>query len=90
MLGLVPVGEFEDSSLREVVMMSNVSLFSSCTLHANDLTGSSLCNSPKHGLEKLKSTGQVSPTRLLVVKNSTTGQMLTQSIHVQVQLCTPN
>ncbi len=56
MLGLVPVDEFEDSSLREVEMMSNGSLFSPRTPHANDLPGSSMCNSPRHGLEKLEST----------------------------------
>ncbi len=68
MLGSVPVDEFGDSSLREMEMMSNVILFSSCTPHANDVPGSSLCNSPRHGLEKLESTGQVSPTRFTVVK----------------------
>ena len=64
--------------------MSNGSLFSSCMPHANDPLGSSLCNSPRYGLAKPESTEQVSPTRLLVVKNSTTCQMLTQSIQVHV------
>ena len=62
-------------------MMSNGILFSSCTSYANDMPGSSLCNFPRYGLDKLESTGQVSPT---MVKNSTTGQMLSQSIHVHV------
>ena len=84
MLGPAPVDEFGDSSLGEVEIMSNDSLFSSCGPHANDLSGSSLCNSPNHDLQKMESTGQVSPTRLLVVKNSATGQMPTQSIQVHV------
>ncbi len=84
MLGSVPVGEFGDSSLREVEMMSNGILFSSCTPHANDLPGSSLCNSLRHGLEKLESTGQVSPTRFIMVKKSTTGQILIQAIQVHL------
>ncbi len=72
-------------------MMSNGSLLSACTPHANDLPGSSLCNSPRYGLEKLESTGQVSPKRLLVVKNPTTGQMLTQLIqfHMGTVVYTP-
>ncbi len=88
MIGSVPVDEFGDSFPREMQMMSNDS--SPCTPHANDLSGSSLCNSPMHGLEKVESKGQVSPTRFLVVKKSTTGQILTQSIqvHLGTVVCT--
>ncbi len=55
-------------------------LYATC----HDLSGSSLCSSPWHGLEKLESTGQDSLTRLLVVKNSTTDLMLTLTIQVHV------
>ncbi len=82
MLSPVPVDEFGDSSLREVGMMSN---------H---------CFRPAHHVPKTYQVHpstivwrmvwrnwnpqDKSPTRLLVVNYSTTGQMLTQSIQVHV------